>query len=109
MNSERWQKIKDLFDATLELAPAKREKFLDNVCGDDNELRHEIEKLLDSFADDSFMEKPAANEVASVIIKSETKNLKAGKCFGNYEIIRQIGAGGMGEVYLAQDKNLTER
>ncbi len=109
MNSERWQKIKGLFDAALELAPAQREKFLDKSCGDDAELRREVKKLLDSFADDSFMEQPAAREVASVIIKAETKNLEAGKCFGHYEIVRQIGAGGMGEVYLAEDKKLDRK
>jgi serine/threonine protein kinase len=106
MEAERWQKIKGLFDAALKFAPAQREKFLNNACGNDEGLRREVEKLLASFADDSFMEQPAAKEVASVIIKSETKNLEAGECFGHYEIIKQIGAGGMGEVYLAKDKKL---
>jgi serine/threonine protein kinase len=50
------------------------------------------------------MEQPAAREVASLIIDPET--LEAGRCFGHYEIIKQIGAGGMGEVYLAKDKKL---
>ncbi|MBA4123820.1 MAG: serine/threonine protein kinase [Acidobacteria bacterium] len=109
MNSERWRKVKGLFDAALELAPNQRKWFLDKSCGNDDGLRREVEKLLDSFAEDSFMEQPAAREVASVIIKAETKNLEAGKCFGHYEIVRQIGAGGMGEVYLAQDKKLERR
>ncbi|MBA2260190.1 MAG: protein kinase, partial [Acidobacteria bacterium] len=56
-----------------------------------------------------FMEQPAAAEVASVIIKAETKHLEAGKCFGHYEIIEQIGAGGMGEVYLAEDTRLERK
>jgi len=109
MEAERWQKIKGLFDAALKFAPAQREKFLNNACGNDEGLRREVEKLLASFADDSFMEQPAAKEVASVIIKAETKNLEAGECFGHYEIIKQIGAGGMGEVYLAQDKKLDRK
>ena len=46
MNAERWQKIKSLFDAAQELEPKKREKFLDNACGNDVELRREIENLL---------------------------------------------------------------
>ncbi|CAN5214411.1 hypothetical protein BH20ACI2_BH20ACI2_04000 [soil metagenome] len=99
--------MKKIFDAALKLAPAKREKFLDKSCGNDDGLRHEVEKLLDSFKDDSFMEQPAAREVASLII--EPKNLEAGKCFGHYEIVRQIGAGGMGEVYLAKDKKLDRK
>ncbi|MEJ7860254.1 MAG: tetratricopeptide repeat protein [Pyrinomonadaceae bacterium] len=106
MNRDRWQKVKKIFDAALTVAPNERKPFLDNACGNDDGLRREVEKLLDSFADDSFMEQPAAAEVASVIIKAETKHLEAGKCFGHYEVIRQIGAGGMGEVYLAQDTRL---
>ncbi len=109
MNRNEWQKVKKIFDAALELAPNRRKLFLDKSCGDDDGLRREVEKLLASFADDSFMEQPAAREVASVIIKAETKNLEAGKRFGHYEIIEQIGAGGMGEVYLAQDKKLDRK
>jgi len=106
MNPDSWQQVKKIFDAALKLAPGERVRFLDENCSDDKILRQEVEKLLDSFADDSFMEQPAAREVASVIIEAETKHLEAGKCFGHYQVIRQIGAGGMGEVYLARDKKL---
>ena len=108
MNRNEWQKVKKIFDVALELAPNQRKQFLDDSCGNDDDLRLEVEELLASFAD-SFMEQSAAAEVASVIIKAETKNLEAGKCFGHYEIVRQIGAGGMGEVYLAQDKKLDRK
>ncbi len=82
MNAERWQKVKSLFDVALEIPSAKREEFLDNACTGDDDLRREVEKLLVSFENaESFMEQPAAREVASVIIKVGTKNLEAGKCF----------------------------
>ncbi len=97
-----------MFDAALKLAPAKREKFLDKSCGNDDGLRREVEKLLDSFADDSFMEQPAAREVASLIVERNSK-IKDGQTIAHYEIIRQIGAGGMGEVYLAEDKKLDRK
>ncbi|MEP6923173.1 MAG: serine/threonine-protein kinase, partial [Pyrinomonadaceae bacterium] len=110
MNQDRWQKVKVLFEAAVELAPLERRRFLDNSCGKDNELRREVENLLDSDEDaESFLEYPAAQEVASLIIQAETKNFATGKSFGHYEIIRQIGAGGMGEVYLAQDTRLDRR
>ena len=105
MNSERWQKVKKLFDVAVELAPVKRQRFLDKSCGADEELRRDVENLLASFSDaESFMEQPVAVEIISFII--EPKNLEAGKSFGHYEIIKQIGAGGMGEVYLARDNKL---
>ncbi len=88
MEAKRWRKVKGLFDAARELAPNQRKWCLDKSCGNDDGLRREVEKLLDSFADNSFMEQPAAKEVASVIIKAETKNLEAGKCFDYYEIIK---------------------
>lgn len=66
MDAERWQKIKSLFDAAQELEPKKREKFLDNACAGDTELRREVEKLIDSFEDaEGFMENSAAAEYAS--------------------------------------------
>ena len=108
MNSERWQKVKGLFDAVVELAPSEREKFLAESCGDDDELRREVEELLASSNNaESFMEKPAAEAVAGLMI--EPRNLEAGKSFGHYEIVKQIGAGGMGEVYLAKDTKLERK
>ncbi len=51
------------------------------------------------------METPLVSEVA-MVVKAETKRIEKGKCFGHYEIVKMIGVGGMGEVYLAQDKKL---
>ena len=108
MDSERWQKVKGLFDAVVGLAPSEREKILARSCGADVELRRDVEKLLASLDEaESFMESPAAKEVVSRIV--EPKNLAAGVSFGHYEIVKQIGAGGMGEVYLAKDTKLDRK
>ncbi len=110
MNAKRWQKVENLFDAVVELAPAERKRFLDQSCGTDERLCREVENLLASSENaESFLENPAAAQVAGTILKHETRNLEAGKCFGHYEIVRQIGAGGMGEVYLANDQKLDRR
>lgn len=106
MNSERWKKVKALFDAVVELEPVERKGFLDKSCGVDEDLRRDVERLLASSDEaESFMETPAIGEVADVI-EGNLKKLKSGEYFGHYEILQQIGEGGMGEVYLAKDKKL---
>lgn len=105
MNRNEWQKVKKIFDAALKLAPEKRGKFLDENCDEDKTLRREVENLLASFKDDSFMEQPAAAELASLIVKRNSK-LTDGEQIAHYRILSQIGAGGMGEVYLAMDTRL---
>ena len=64
MNRNEWQQVKEIFDAALKLAPDERRKFLDENCDEDKTLRGEVENLLASFKDDSFMEQPAATEPA---------------------------------------------
>ena len=56
--------MKVIFDAALKLAPEKRGKFLDENCDEDKNLRREVENLLTSFKDDSFMEESATTEPA---------------------------------------------
>jgi len=122
MNTKHWQKIKSLFDAAQELAPEQRQKFLDNACGADAELRREVEKLLASFENaESFLEQPAAAEAASMFEDKETRALRhttdempngkfvAGTILAErYRIIGLIGKGGMGEVYHAEDIKLSQ-
>ena len=105
MANDDWNKAKQIFADAIKIAPAKRSAFLDEVCRDDAETRREVESLLTSLDDaGSFMERPAAHEVTGFI--RQNSSLEAGTIFGHYEIIKQIGAGGMGEVYLAKDTKL---
>jgi len=106
MADENWAKVREVFDLALRRKPEERRKFVIEVCGGDRVLLAEVESLLDSLdSAESFMETPAVAKVANEI-EVEQKKLETGKCFGHYEIIRQIGTGGMGEVYLANDRKL---
>lgn len=109
MADKNWQQVRKIFDDALRQKPEERARFVGEACGGDSILSQEIESLLSSLGDaTSFMESPAIIQVADVI-DAETKGLETGKCFGHYEIIDQIGAGGMGEVYLANDKKLDRK
>ena len=104
MNNKDHKKIKKLFNAALEKEPGERERFLSEECGDDVELRHEIESLLSVYeSSESFMEEP--------LVGSPARNLrlKKGDRIRHYEIIKKIGRGGMGEVYLAMDSQLSRK
>ena len=109
MAYENWQKVREVFDAALRQEPEDRQNYLNEACGDDKDLLTEVESLFSSFDESGdFMETPAVAQVAD-IIDSDTKRLETGTRFGHYEIIRQIGIGGMGEVYLAKDQKLDRR
>ena len=98
MSESDWEKKKRLFAAVLDVPPEKRKIFLREHCGSDSLLHADLEKLLAAHSTgESFIEKPAFK------IKSSFAELNlTGKQFGHYRIIREIGRGGMGTVFLAE-------
>ncbi len=98
MEPERWRQIDELFQAALDCDPERRAAFLDSSCGGDSSLREEIESLLASSADGSFTEASAFRDSLRLVEKTQSL---AGRQIGSYRVIREIGEGGMGVVYLA--------
>src|SRR5262245_38264475 len=105
MTSERWRQLEDLFHSTRDRAPRDRAAFLDAACADDRTLREQVEGLIESFdAAGDFIEKPLIED--SLSNASRPSESIVGHKIDNYEILSLIGAGGMGEVYLARDARL---
>jgi len=105
----RWQLLEGLFSEASEMDPKERSAFLDEHCGTDAELRAELESLLQS-ADQApeFLDRPILDAVRRVA-REPHSTLSPGARVGQYLILDLIGAGGMGQVYAAQDTRLKRK
>jgi serine/threonine protein kinase len=110
VNPEEWARARDLFDAALERPAEERGPFLDEACAGHPALRAEVASLLAAYerAPD-FIERPAYVTPAGASDGSPKPLLVGGQVVGPYVIRHEIGRGGMGVVYLADDTRLSRR
>ncbi|MEN3329305.1 MAG: eukaryotic-like serine/threonine-protein kinase [Acidobacteriota bacterium] len=113
MTPERWQEVSRIFKSAISLDSEARAAYVAGRCGVDESLRAEVEKLIESHRQASagdFMGGVAAEAAAGLLTGEEVgptpPALTKGQRFGSYVILNSLGAGGMGEVYLATDSRL---
>jgi serine/threonine-protein kinase len=109
MEGSSWARVEELFWAALNRPPEERSAFLDQACGGDEQLRREVTSLLS--ADVTGNADPLRGSAAEALAQSiqHDAGVWIGRTVGPYRVLRQLGQGGMGTVYLAERDDVAKQ
>jgi len=98
---KKWKKIKEIFSDALELEGEERVRYIKKACEGDKQLLDEVYSLLDAHEMPGALDQTMSEIRISAITTARSDRMK-GKAIGKYKIIKELGYGGMGSVYLAE-------
>jgi serine/threonine protein kinase len=98
MKTDRWKRIETIFQNALDLTPSERMKYVVQACGEDVELRSELESLLANDNSTTEIDSLVAEDLRVMVMESD--RCETGLQIGPYRLIRELDSGGMGVVYL---------
>ena len=101
MDAERWQRIRSLFEEAVELDEEHRALLLDRACGQDEELRSEVERMVSSERGSSLFLRPPTSASSASAAELALASDPGGRRIGEFELVRRIASGGMGSVFEA--------
>ncbi|MGA9333044.1 MAG: serine/threonine-protein kinase [Rudaea sp.] len=103
MDTQRWQRVAEVFDAVADAPSADRTALLARLCGDDAALRREVESLIAADIDaDGFDRRTDSARGAAALSWADAQESDAGARIGSWRVLRELGRGGMGVVYLVE-------
>ncbi|HJZ79406.1 MAG TPA: serine/threonine-protein kinase [Pyrinomonadaceae bacterium] len=100
MTPERWHRLQSLFDAAVDLPPQQQAAFLEDACAGDSLLRRQAESLILAHEASTQRINEVIRDAAELTTMEEDRGL-VGRRLGAYQIVQELGRGGMGHVYLA--------
>ncbi|MBK7392040.1 MAG: serine/threonine protein kinase [Chloracidobacterium sp.] len=110
--SSDWEKLNRIFAGAVELAPTQQGAYLADACRGDEDMLREAEAILaasDRAAKQDFLESDAFAAGAKILALSSVDDVVVGRSIGNYKVIKEIGRGGMGAIYLAEREDFQHR
>ena len=110
--SSDWEKLNRIFAGAVELPPGQQGAYLADACDGDKGLLREAEAILaasNRAARQDFLEADAFAAGAKILALNSVEDVVVGRSIGNYKVIKEIGRGGMGAIYLAEREDFQHR